>query len=470
MATLTGNTIAGTYDQLIKRQDSYSSTGNQIEVMEDDGTIQATALYLDAENKKVGINTGASVEHQLHVQNSGNTDTTVLLETTWDNSGGDTIFLNRVANAGGSNYIDFGDAGDADIGQIRYDHSTDMMSFISGASANNLVLSTGNVGIGIASPGALLDIQRQATDGSVPLTMLKLVVREIVDVDTVAGEGPSIDFHVSETGSYEANASGKIAVVRESAVDAVTDAAMTFWTATDDAAATEKMRIESSGQVGIGTTAPGVLLEVSDTTLASTEGSVIRVSGTGNSVAAYAELAVYYHSSQFSDTGGTNAPVTYLRHEASDGVAAYFWMADDDDFMGSTTSTNIGTTTGVVVGSSLASDERLKDISEDSFPYGLSDINKITPIKYKRKKGDTRDRLGFGAQTIQPIIPESVQDTKECIHGYTYEQREDKTIERCVPKGDPSETKLVMEYHQIIPVLVKAIQELSAKVETLENA
>jgi hypothetical protein len=27
-----------------------------------------------------------------------------------------------------------------------------------------------------------------------------------------------------------------------------------------------------------------------------------------------------------------------------------------------------------------------------------------------------------------------------------------------------------MEYHQLIPVLVKAIQELSAKVEALENA
>ena len=78
--------------------------------------------------------------------------------------------------------------------------------------------------------------------------------------------------------------------------------------------------------------------------------------------------------------------------------------------------------------------------------------------------------MGFGAQTIQPIIPESVQDTKECIHGYTYEEQEGKTIDKCVPKGDPSETKLVMEYYQIIPVLVKAVQELSAKVTALENA
>ena len=47
MATLKGSTIAGTYDQLIKRQDSYSSAGNQIELMNDSGTLVTTALYLD---------------------------------------------------------------------------------------------------------------------------------------------------------------------------------------------------------------------------------------------------------------------------------------------------------------------------------------------------------------------------------------------------------------------------------------
>ena len=230
---------------------------------------------------------------------------------------------------------------------------------------------------------------------------------------------------------------------------------------------TERFRILEGGNVGIGDAAPAVNLEVNDTTLASGESTTIRVSGTGAAGSeAYCQMSVLYHSSQF----GTNQACTYFTQMASDGSIAYLWLADDDDLMGSTTSSNIGTTTGVVVGASLASDERLKDISGDSFPYGLSDINKITPIKYKRKKGDARDRLGFGAQTIQPIIPESVQDTKECIHGYTTEEQEGKQMAKSIPKGDPSETKLVMEYHQIIPVLVKAIQELSAKVTALENA
>ena len=60
--------------------------------------------------------------------------------------------------------------------------------------------------------------------------------------------------------------------------------------------------------------------------------------------------------------------------------------------------------------------------------------------------------LGFGAQTTQPIIPESVIDTK--MDWY----------------DDPDNTRLDMKINQIVPVLVKAIQELSAKVTALENA
>ena len=58
MATLSGSTIAGTYDQLVKRQDSYSQTGSNIEIMEDDGTIAVTGLYLEGGG---GANVGIGV-------------------------------------------------------------------------------------------------------------------------------------------------------------------------------------------------------------------------------------------------------------------------------------------------------------------------------------------------------------------------------------------------------------------------
>ena len=77
-----------------------------------------------------------------------------------------------------------------------------------------------------------------------------------------------------------------------------------------------------------------------------------------------------------------------------------------------------------------------------------------------------RNHLGFGAQTLQKIIPEPVIDTGECPNGYDKVEGEEM---KSVPRSD-EKNKLGMEYHQLIPVLVKAVQELSAKVTALENA
>jgi len=425
MATLENQTIASTYTMLLKMADTgIDATLNKIESGDaDDGALalSTTAIGIDAT---------------------------------------DTMHFDGIDGAfGASNtYI--------------HEAAADRLDFVVGGDMNGFVLLEGSgvtkVGIGTAAPAAALQVEVDSDDVDVftggSLTAPTLLLTNKVAAE--AGQSTSLGFN---TGAGDMSA----AIVAECVATTGSGIArLNFhvnnnngWT---DATAGDGGAVMTlyQGKVGIGTLSPDTALTVVDDTLSSGDTSTIKVSGTGNSVEANAELSIYYHSSQF----GTAAPVSYLRHEASDGTAAFFWMSDVDSYMGSTASANIGTQTGVVVGASLASDERLKDISGDSFPYGLSDINKITPIKYKRKKGDNRDRLGFGAQTIQSIIPESVQDTKECIHGYTYEKQEGKKMDKCIPKGDTSETKLVMEYHQIIPVLVKAVQELSAKVTALENA
>ena len=119
---------------------------------------------------------------------------------------------------------------------------------------------------------------------------------------------------------------------------------------------------------------------------------------------------------------------------------------------------------GSIVGSQT-SDERLKDIHEN-FSYGLSDVLKLKPISYTLKEDtSSTTKLGFGAQTTQPIIPETVRDTGDCIDGY--EQPEDEDSLEMIPKSD--DTKLEMEYVQLIPVLTKAIQEQQALIEDLKN-
>jgi len=92
--------------------------------------------------------------------------------------------------------------------------------------------------------------------------MMRLQVAD-EGVDMNIGSGPGIDFYVGETGG--SNYGGTVAVVREEASDADSDAAMVFHTATDDQTPEtdrEKMRITSDGKVGIGTTNPTDTLTV----------------------------------------------------------------------------------------------------------------------------------------------------------------------------------------------------------------
>ena len=182
-------------------------------------------------------------------------------------------------------------------------------------------------------------------------------------------------------------------------------------------------------------------MNIASTALTNGDYAVHGAEGTGNSTTRYFRGGVWFHASQ-----ATN-PVAFLLMQTSDDVSNYIWVNDSDVLMISTSSGNIGTATGTVVGAQ-SSDERLKDnISEIS--YGLDDVMKLSPVEFDI---DGQHQLGFGAQTTQPIIPEAVYDTKEIID-----------------EDDPDNTKLGMTYVQIIPVLVKAVQELSAKVTALEG-
>ena len=214
----------------------------------------------------------------------------------------------------------------------------------------------------------------------------------------------------------------------------------------------------SSGSVG-------TLIHAASLASTNSCGHTIQGIKAGAAAVRQTDIGLYYHNSQMA-----SAPTSYIRLETQDGVAHYFWVDDADDLQASTDTNHIGTSSGTELHDNIASDERMKDIYSGDFPYGLSEINSLVPIKYKFKgrKGVKGDKLGFGAQTTLPILPEAVKDTGICIHGYDQTAREDGSP-NSVPKGDPSETELHMHYTQIIPVLVKAVQELSAEVEKLKN-
>jgi hypothetical protein len=189
-------------------------------------------------------------------------------------------------------------------------------------------------------------------------------------------------------------------------------------------------------------------------TLTNDNSSVVNAAGgTAGTLNRYASIAVAKHS------GITNA-CGALRVFAEDAAENWIWADNSDVLRISTTFSNIGTTGGTVVGTQT-SDERLKDIS-GPVSYGLNEVLAIEPIAFTMKDDPSIPKIGFSAQQVQPIVPEAVYDTKECIDGYTENEETKEQI------ANSDRTKLAMEYTQLIPVLVNAVKELSAKCDALQ--
>ena len=234
---------------------------------------------------------------------------------------------------------------------------------------------------------------------------------------------------------------------------------------------TDKLTIDSSGRVGLGTTSPAVELHINDATGLSrirltggASGADNFEFGQGTTGVTNGGFEIYdvdqaatrfvidlngkvmmgrtaqINSSLLSvDDGGVGityagAPSTYYRQMyQSSGGNFFFYNGNNQGYIDQSGAFND------------ASDERIKKDIED-INYGLDIVKALKPRKYKMKLNDS-EQIGFIAQEVESLIPEVV-DTGE------------------TPDGEEQKG---MSYGHLTAVLTKAIQELSAKVEELES-
>lgn len=138
---------------------------------------------------------------------------------------------------------------------------------------------------------------------------------------------------------------------------------------------------------------------------------------------------------QRSTVGGA----IYLGGSADSGTAD-FGINNANSFSFRRTSTGYATCYGLTF--TNTSDATLKE-NVAEIQYGLATVRTLTPRSFDWIAGGKHD-LGFIAQEVLPIIPEIVSTDNEGIHG--------------------------VNYSGIIPVLVKALQELAAEVDALKAA
>lgn len=134
---------------------------------------------------------------------------------------------------------------------------------------------------------------------------------------------------------------------------------------------------------------------------------------------------------------GTNAPADKLS------VAGIFSPATDNAF----TIGKSGARWSEVYaanGTIQTSDLRLKK-NIQSLPYGLSTIMRMSPVQYQWKNGtDAGTHIGLIAQEVKTLVPEVVT-------------------------GDETKEMLGMNYAELVPVLIKTIQEQQAKLAALHK-
>ena len=265
-----------------------------------------------------------------------------------------------------------------------------------------VVVSGGNVGIGNTGPTRTLDIgdgtasaNAEINSSSAPNFLFSRADVEVGYIGTTLwNTGSGSDTEMSIRGA----------------------SAITF-----AIGSTEKMRIDSTGNLLIGKTSTDF----------STEGIALYSSSDAN-------------GSRVNITNTANKVVN-LNRKSDNGIILQFYK--DGSSVGSI-STNAN---------SLPSDRNFKKNIKD-LQLGLGFVSALNPVTYNYKMDDESDPVMTG------LI---AQDVEETLKEFGVEPNS-MTLLQYNPVEDKKESDYQMDYSKLIPVLTKAIQELSGQVDELK--
>ena len=257
----------------IARLESTSATGNNYLSFYDSSALKGHVGYTGSsdddfnifQNESANIKLFTAGSERMRIDSSGNVligETSAITNNklvakladsgVTATSNQSVAFFENNTNAwltigsGTSSYggILFGDSGDNDIGQVRYNHNGNEMEFVTNTAVAMTIDSSGNVGIGTSSPDDLLTISKNASSDSP-----SLIVRRSTDTSSSGDFVQGIKF---ANGTLSQRA--EIQAVQGSQY--ADNIALNFVTMAGLGNRGTRMHIGGTGEVGIGTDNP----------------------------------------------------------------------------------------------------------------------------------------------------------------------------------------------------------------------
>ena len=326
-------------------------------------------LYHDNAQKLETTSTGVSVTGTAYVDTAVGIGTTspdfplVVRDATTSN------YIKVISATNGNSGIAFGDD-DAELdGGLLFNNSDRALRFFgAGFSEKMRIDSSGMLLVNTTSSWGGETTPHIESRGDVAGDYTGLIVSNTNDA---AGDSVSVNFGLARDGGLVFGNAGKITVGKEqdwTSTPSTIDSFMSFSTYLNESL-TEKMRIDSSGSLLVGTTTSSGLL------------SLYNSGQTGLNI---------------NTPTGTNTFAAFQRNGSTVGSITT---------NGSTTSFN------------TSSDARLKDVTGEA--RGLEVINELNPVAYNWKESGQADE-GLIAQEVLDIVPNAVSGSEEEMYQMDY--------------------------------------------------
>jgi hypothetical protein len=296
--------------------------------------------------------------------------------------------------------------------------------------------ASGNVGIGVSSPASKLNVAGAKTNSA----DLSNAANQLVVTDTTAtaaGVGGRISFFGAYTATPDYGTFGSIEVLKDNANNygsaSWNNAAMRFIVGNNDNDANagrmlERMRITSAGEVLIGTT-----------------------NGLNGKITAKSPSSYTAFNFRSDSSSANNTDWMHFYGTSNSNAVQNIVIFGNGNIL------NANNSYGQL------SDFKIKENIVDATPK-LDDLLKVKVRNYNLI-GDDNKQIGVVAQELEEVFPSMIDESPDFEEVEVTDEEGNVTTERV----DLGTTTKSVKYSVFVPMLIKAVQELKAEIETLKS-